>query len=69
MDSDGGFEGTAEFTMDEDGKGFTGSRPPLAQGIHQHVEHIQPPVSSFAGTGDDLHRPISYSTDDGPKRR
>jgi hypothetical protein len=48
---DGGFEGTAEFTMEEDGKGFTGSSTALKpKEFTVTWNTYKPPVTSFAGT-------------------
>ena len=48
---DGGFEGTAEFTMDEDGKGFTGNSTALKPKEFTVTWNTYiPPVTSFAGT-------------------
>jgi hypothetical protein len=48
---DGGYEGTAVFTMDEDGKGFTGSSTALKpQEFTVPWSTYKPPVTSFAGT-------------------
>lgn len=48
---DGGFEGTAEFTMDEGGKGFTGSSTALKPKEFTVTWNTYiPPVISFAGT-------------------
>lgn len=48
---DGGYEGTGEFTMDEDGKGFTGSSTALKpQEFTNTWNTYTPPVISFAGT-------------------
>jgi hypothetical protein len=48
---DGGFEGTAEFTMNEDGKGFTGSSTALKpKEFTVTWGTYTPPVISFAGT-------------------
>ncbi len=51
---DGGYEGTAEFIMDDDGKGFAGSstatKPTLQ--IHPWKTYVPGPPSSFAGTWD-----------------
>ncbi len=47
---DGGYEGTAEFTMDQDGKGFTGSSTALKPKEFTNTWNTyKPPVTSFAG--------------------
>lgn len=47
---DGGHEGTAEFTMDQDGKGFTGSSTALKpKEFTVTWNTYKPPVTSFAG--------------------
>jgi len=48
---DGGYEGTAEFIMDEDGKGFTGTSNALKpQEFTVTWNTLRPSVISFAGT-------------------
>ncbi len=48
---DGGYEGTAEFIMDEDGKGFTGSSTALKpKEFTSTWNTYKPPVASFAGS-------------------
>ena len=48
---DGGFEGTAEFTMNEDGKGFTGSSNAIKpKEFTVSWDTYVAPVASFAGT-------------------
>ena len=48
---DGGFEGTGEFTMDQDGQGFTGSSTALKpKEFTSTWNTYKPPVTSFAGT-------------------
>lgn len=48
---DGGYEGTGEFVMDEDGKDFTGSSTALKPKQFTNTWNTyKPPVSSFAGT-------------------
>ncbi len=47
---DGGFEGTGEFTMDQDGKGFTGSSTALKpQEFTNTWNTYKPEAASFAG--------------------
>lgn len=48
---DGGYEGTAEFTMDEDGKGFTGNSIALKPTeFTVSWNTIKPEATSFAGS-------------------
>lgn len=48
---DGGFEGTGEFTMDQEGKGFTGSSTALKPDKFTVTWNtFEPAVVSFAGT-------------------
>jgi len=48
---DGGHEGTAQFTLDQDGKGFTGSSTALKpKEFTVTWNTYKPPVTSFAGT-------------------
>lgn len=52
---DGGYEGTAEFTLDADGKGFTGKSTALKpKEFSVTWNTYKPPVSSFAGTWDTI---------------
>jgi len=47
---DGGYEGTAEFTMDQDGKGFTGRSTAIKpKGFTVTWNTDKPPVASFGG--------------------
>lgn len=52
---DGGYEGTAEFMMDEDGKGFTGSSTALKpKEFSVTWNTVKPLVASFAGVWDTI---------------
>jgi hypothetical protein len=52
---DGGYEGTGEFTMDQDGKGFKGSSTAVKpKAFSVSWESVKTPVASFAGTWDTM---------------
>lgn len=51
---DGGYEGTGEFTLNADGKGFTGSATSTKPEVVTHTwsTYVPAPPSSYAGTWD-----------------